>query len=357
MDHITLMAPQWREIGTRIFRSWGASEAAAWCVANSLVGADLAGVYSHGIMRIPHYYRQLQAGWLQPTHEPTVSRETATLAFVEGNWGFGQPAAHLGLDLALAKARSEGIAAAGIIHSGHIGRLGEYAEKAAAQNMIALVFASSGPFGGQLAPYGGVEQTLGTNPIAAGVPTGERPPFVMDFASSVVASGKVMLLPGSDSELPPGWAQDAEGRPAATVRDFQNGGSLLPAGGHKGYAFAVLVELLCGALLGAGVTQRPQQKRPLGAGGNATFIIALDVEHFRDMPSFTEEVAGLYDRLHGVRPAPGFDEVLVPGEPELRQRARQESEGIRVRGDTWQKIAAVAAERGVALDDIVDEVH
>jgi len=353
MNEITLSAGQWREIGRRIFRSWGAAEDTAECVAHSLVESDLAGVHSHGVLRIVQYYGFIRAGWLQPANRPAVARESKVTAIVDGHWGFGQPAAHLGLDLALAQAREHGIAGVGIIHSGHIGRLGEYAEKAAAAGMIALLGASGGPPGGLMVPFGGAERVFSTNPIAAGVPAREHPPFVLDFATSIVAAGKIELLPDRDTKIPEGWALDAEGRPATTARAFLEGGGILPFGGHKGYALALLVELLCGALTGAGVTERPQNAPTFGLGGNATFIIALDIGHFTDVERFFADVDGLFDRLQSVKPAPGFERVVIPGQPEAEQRARRTQEGIPLDGAIWEQIQAIAAERQVNLKDIL----
>ena len=253
MKDVTLKASQWHEISRRIFLAWGASEETADCVARSLVGSDLAGVSSHGVIRVADYVSHVKSGWVRPEGRPEVARETATTAIVEGHYGFGQPAAHLALDAAMPKARAKGIAAASVLHCGHIGRLGEYAEKAAGAGMVALVAASSGGNGGLVVPYGGAERVFSTNPVAAGVPARAHPAFVMDFATSVVAAGKLELAPDKDMRIPAGWAVDADGRPAATAREFLEGGGLLPFGGHKGYALSLLVELLCSAMTGAGV--------------------------------------------------------------------------------------------------------
>ena len=352
-----LPAEQWREVARRIIRSWGAPDDVALNVADSLVGADLAGMYSHGVLRIASYYSFIKAGWLQPASRPAVIKESASTAVVDGKWGFGQPAAHKGLDLAMEKARAQGIAAVGVIHSSHIGRLGEYMERATAANMIALIAASAGPAGGLMVPYGGAERVLSTNPIAAGVPAREHTPFVMDFATSVVAAGKIELMPDPEMKIPEGWAVDAQGRPATTVRAFKEGGAVLPFGGHKGYALALLIELLCGALTGAGVTQRPQNVPTLGLGGNATFIIVIDIPHFNDMDRFFADVDGLFERIHHVKPAAGFEKVLVPGEPEAEQRVKRLKEGFAVDGAVWGQIMAVAQERQVNLDDIVRQTN
>jgi hydroxycarboxylate dehydrogenase B len=353
MMDITLSAAQWHEIAIRLFRSWGASPDAATCVADSLVGSDLAGVYSHGVLRIPHYHSFTGKGWLKPGNAPKVAKDEGATLTVDGQWGFGQPAAHLGLKLAMDKARQYGVAAAGIIHAGHIGRLGEYAEKAAAENMMCIICASGGATGGLMAPFGGAERVFSTNPIAAGAPAGEHPPFIMDFATSIVAAGKIELMPNQDAAIPEGWAIDKDGNPARTPRAMMEGGAILPFGSHKGYAVALLVELLAGALTGAGVTHRPAEVPTQGLGGNATFLLVIDVAHFVAPADFEAEVEGLFSRLKTVKPAKGFKSVMVPGEPEAEARLAKARDGINLDTKVWDQIAAIAAEHNVKLDDIV----
>ncbi len=355
MKDLTLQAKQWREIGTRIFQAWGAPEDIAGCVANSLVEADLAGVYSHGVLRIADYISFVKGGWWLPEGRPEVARDTAVLTTVDGHYGFGQPAAHLALDVSIRKARAQGIAAATLIHCAHIGRLGEYVERGAREGVIALIAASSAGNGGVVVPYGGAERVFSTNPIAAGVPAREHPAFIMDFATTVVAAGKIELAPDKDMKIPEGWAVNSEGCPATTVRQFLEGGGLLPFGGHKGYALALLVELICGALTGAGVPVLPPFGKPrgLGFGNNSTFMVVLDIAHFTDVDQFYANVDGLFDRLESVKPAPGFGQVMIPGAPENAQREKHLREGITVEGAIWERIAAAAAERQVSLDDII----
>ena len=356
MNDINLRAEQWREIGRRIFCAWGAPEDIAACVANSLVDSDLAGITSHGVIRVADYISYVNAGWWRPECRPEIVRGTPAITTVDGHYGFGQPAAHLALDASISKAKDIGIAAASILHCGHIGRLGEYAEKAAREGVVALIAASSAGNGGLVVPYGGAERVFSTNPIAAGVPAREHSPFIMDFATTVIAAGKIELAPDKDAQIPEGWAVDAEGRPATTIRQFLEGGALVPFGGHKGYALALLVELICGALTGAGVSKQPTQARKprgLGFGGNSAFMIVLDISHFTDAEQFYTDVDGLFDRLESVKPAPGFNQVMIPGAPEIAQRAKRSREGITVDGAIWERIATAAAERQVDLGDIL----
>ncbi len=350
MGDVTLSESQWRDLARRIFVAWGASEESAACVARSLVDSDSAGVSSHGVVRIADYIGHAKAGWIRPEGTARIVRETETTTIVDGGYGFGQPAAHLALDASLPKARRNGICAASVIHCGHVGRLGEYAEKAAAAGLVAIVAASAAGNGGAVVPFGGAERVFSTNPIAAGVPAGSHIPFIMDFATSVVAAGKLELAADKDMPIPEGWAVDAEGKPARTPRQFLDGGGLLTFGGHKGYALALLVELLCSAMTGAGVPVNPKKEHGLGYGGNAAFLIVLDIGHFTDRERFAADVDGLFHRLEEVRPAPGFARVMVPGAPEAARRQKTRKEGIRVEAAIWRRIEEVARERHVNPD-------
>jgi LDH2 family malate/lactate/ureidoglycolate dehydrogenase len=350
---VTLSEQQWFEVGRRLLISWGATETIAACVARSLVDSDLAGISSHGVVRLPMYHGFVKAGWLKPANQPEVIKEFPSTAMIDGHWGFGQPAAQQATRLAMQKAQAHGIAAVGILNAGHIGRLGEYAELAAREGLIAIVMASGGATGGLMAPYGGAERVFSTNPIGASVPAQNHAPFVMDYATSIVAAGKVELAPDQDAPIPEGWVVDAEGRPATIARQLVEGGALLPFGGHKGYALALLIELMCGALTGAGCTERPDRVVSHGLGGNAAFAIAINPAQFTDSDQFYASVDGLFDRLKRVKPAAGFDQVMIPGEPEAAQRLKRQQTGISIADATWDKIAAVAAQYQVKLNDLV----
>ncbi len=350
MHDVTYSAAQWQEICRRILAAWGTPEDITGCVAHSLVDADLAGVHSHGVLRIPSYYNCVKRGWYEPAARPEVVRAEGVMALVDGHWGFGQVAMHLGLSVAMEQARAQGMAGVGVVHAGHVGRLGEYVERAAAENMIALMGTSSGGNTGLVAPYGGTERIFSTNPIAAAVPARAHPPFVMDFATTVVAAGKIELASNQEMPIAPGIGIDAEGRPATVAREVVQGGAMLPFGGHKGYALVLLTELLAGALTGAGVAGLPAGTHSRRPGSNASFLIVIDVAHMTETEEFYADVDGLFDRLKQIRPAPGVREVLIPGEPEAAARSRSAGAGITIEGATWEQIAAVATECGATLD-------
>jgi uncharacterized oxidoreductase len=351
MKSVTFSVDRWLDIAQRVFAAWGTPPDSARIVARSLVNSDLAGVSGHGLIRVSDYLGYVKSGWLRAEGVPVVKAETPVMTHVDGGYGFGQPAVHFALERTLPKARAMGIAAATIVHGGHVGRLGEYAERAAEEGMVALMASSAAGNTGLVVPYGGAERVFSTNPIAAGVPAGAHAPFIMDFATSVVAAGKLELGPDKDRPIPEGWAVNAEGRPATTVRQFLEGGGLLPFGGHKGYALSVLAELLGSALTGCGVPSDPHKPRGLGFGGNSSFLIVLDIAHFTDPRGFAANVDALFERLEAVRPAPGFERVIIPGTPEREKRLANERQGrLTMDGAIWERIVAVAAERGLTLD-------
>ena len=172
----------------------------------------------------------------------------------------------------------------------------------------------------------------------------------MDFATTVVAAGKLELASNQEMPIAPGIGIDAEGHPAKVAREVVQGGAMLPFGGHKGYALVLLTELLAGALTGAGVAGLPAGTHPRRPGCNASFLIAIDVSHMIGMEEFYTDVDGLFDRLKQNKPAPGVREVLIPGEPEAAERSRTAAAGITIEGAVWEQIVSVAAECGAALD-------
>jgi hydroxycarboxylate dehydrogenase B len=346
---VTLNAAQWRSIAEKVFTAWGTPADVAASVARSLVETHLVGIPSHGLARVAEYAGFIKAGWLLPGGRPSIVKETPTTTMVDGAYGFGQPAAMLALEASIPKARGQGIAAASICHCGHVGRLGEYAERAAAAGLVSIIAGSSGGNGGLVVPFGGMERVFSTNPIAAGVPARGHAPFIMDFATSTVAAAKLELAADKTKPIPEGWAIDKEGRPARTAQEFLDGGGLLPFGGHKGYALSLLAELIASGLSGAHLPLAPLKERGLGFAGNASFMILIDIGFFTDAERFLDDVGSLFSRLEGVKPAAGFTRVMVPGAPEQEKR-RSNPEGIlTLEGAVWDRITAIAAEKGVDL--------
>jgi len=324
------------ELGVSIFLAAGATADNAAGVVRSLVGANLAGHDSHGVIRIPSYVEEIGRGRLDPIAKPSVENETGSTAIVDGAATFGQLGARLTAETAARKARDVGLAAAAAYRCHHTGRIGEWAELGAELGMITMAAASGARGPRQVAPFGGRVAALGTNPIAWAVPrAGNRPPILLDFATSAAAQGKLMVARAKQEPVPAGWILDADGRPSTDVEDFYNGGVLLPFAGHKGYALSIIVELLAVGLSGG-------PRAPATERGACLFVTCIDPAAFRPADEFVQTVEQVADRLKRVPPAEGFGEVLVPGEPEARSGAERTRDGIPLPDATWEAIASTA---------------
>jgi LDH2 family malate/lactate/ureidoglycolate dehydrogenase len=331
---LTVSAQDLRTMTATIFEAAGATAAIAEAVADALVLANLSGHDSHGVIRIPAYVDQIKAGRLDPDAEPAILNSKAATVLIDGKGGFGQVAGRFATDQAIAKAKEFGASAVGVVNCNHVGRLGEYPERAAERGV--LLFCTCGSVGGRFArtaPFGGREGVLSTNPIAIGLPGGERPPMIVDFATTVVAEGKVQVARAKGVDLPPGAIMDKHGRPSVNPNDLYDGGTMLTFGGHKGFGLALVA-----AVLSHGMT-----------GGRGSFFVwAVDTGAFTPAAEYGRRVDWMIDQVKAVPPADGFSEVLVPGEPERRERQRREAEGVPVAEATWEAIAATARDLGVA---------
>lgn len=354
---ITFTPEQFRRVGCAIFEAAGASPANARRTIDSMISSSLAGHDSHGIIRIVQYTEAIEKGHLNPTAEPAVIQDGPATALVDGNWTFGQVAAEFAMNLAIAKARIYGISLVGLIRSYHIGRLGEYAEQASAAGMIGMIMA--GGFGGTagrsaaVAPYGGAAPVFSTNPISFGIPAGEQPPVMVDFATSAVAGGKISLARAKGEQLPPNSILDKDGNPTTDPEAFYAGGMMLPFGGHKGYGLAVVIELLGQALTGS---EAWADKGPGGEttyAGSGSLFIAINPALFRPFEGFTATVDATIKKIKAVPPAPGFKEVLLPGEPEQRSTAKRTAEGITLADSTWEATRKLAEKYNVDLDSLM----
>ena len=255
----TLTKEALHRVTAAIFRATGAPDDLAAQVADVLVDNHLAGHDSHGILRIPEYVQSVRAGEIVPAARPRVIEESATSALVSGNWAFGQVTGVFAADLAVEKAKRERVAVLSVVQAGHTGRLAAFTERAARRG-VAMFMAIGTVSKPTTAPYGGSAPVLGTNPISFSIPNPAGDPVTLDFATSAIAAGKIKMAKARHEQLPPDAILDSRGRPSTDPQAFFEGGFLLPFGGHKGYALAIIAELLSGPLAGAdaypGVTSR-----------------------------------------------------------------------------------------------------
>jgi LDH2 family malate/lactate/ureidoglycolate dehydrogenase len=250
-------------------------------------------------------------------------------------------------DEAVFRAHKHGVAAVALVRCTHLGRLGNYMERGCADGVAALAWVGGLGLTHAAVPYGGSRGAYGANPIAAGFPT-DGGPVILDFATTAVAGGKVLVAQAAGEELAPGCIVDAEGRPTTDPAAFIAGGALLPFGGHKGYALAVIAELLGQALSGSDLAAEE------GFGGETfpkagALFVALDPAAFRAPLEALRAATAFVERVRAVPPAPGFDAVYLPGEPEALRRAERERDGIPVERPTWEAIVDVATELDVTV--------
>jgi uncharacterized oxidoreductase len=327
------------DLVARIFTAVGAPPDIAQIVAASLVASDLVGHESHGVVRVRQYLDAIRRGDLDPAARPQIAHSDKGVVTVDARRSFGQVAARYTVELGIARAHEHGLAAAGLINCGHVGRLGEWVQLAAEQDAIALAFCNGGGVSGIVAPYGGAARLLGTNPIAAAIPVGDRAPIVLDFATSAVAEGKVRVARNRGKSIPEGWILDAQGLPSTDPNALYANGMLLPAATHKGYALSLLVEFLGGILTGNGCPALGNV-RP----GNGVLFLVLDVTAFRPLADYMADGARMAATVKAVQTAPGFSEVLLPGEPEQRMQSERRSGGILVDDATWALLTEDAAQ-------------
>jgi LDH2 family malate/lactate/ureidoglycolate dehydrogenase len=342
-----IAADELRRTGAALLRAAGATQAEAETVARQCVAANLAGHDSHGILQIPGYIERMQRGEIVPGAPWTIVRESATATVVDGNWGFGYVVTERAMRHTIAKAERTDVAAATVFRQSHIGRLAVYPLMAAEAGMIGLITADSGRSPKAVAPFGGREARLGTNPISIAVPSDLEAPLYLDMATSAVALSKVTLAQARGAPIPEGWVIDREGRATTDPRAVRAGGALLPLGGSEGYkgsGLAAIVEILCGILTGLGFGVEP-----MGRHNDGCFLAVFRVEAFRPLAEFKREVAAFARYLKDTPPAAGSPGVYYPGEIEYRREQERKSRGIEVDEATWSRLEALGKSLGVAL--------
>ena len=342
----TVAADRLRAIAHELLVAAGAPVEEAAIVARHCIAANLAGHDSHGIIMIPTYIERVGVGHIVPGAPWTITQESPATTVIDGHWGFGYVVTEKAMRLTIDKARTHNVAAATVFRQGHIGRLASYPLMAVEAGMIGLITADSGRSPKGVAPFGGREARLGTNPICIAVPSDLDGPLYLDMATSAVAAGKVALAGARGEAVPPGWIIDADGKPTTDPNKYKQGGALLPLGGsegYKGYGLAVMVEILCGLLTGLGFGVEPT-----GRHNDGCFIAVFKVEAFRPLAEFKREVAEFARYLKATPPAEGSPGVFYPGELEHRREAERRRTGIAVEDATWGKLRQLAEKHGLA---------
>ena len=309
------------------------------------IDANLAGHDSHGIIQIPTYVDRIRVGHIVPGADWTIVQESSTTTVIDGHWGFGYTVSERAMQLTIDKAAKANVAATTVFRQGHIGRLASYTLMAARADMIGLITADSGRSTKQVAPFGGREARIGTNPLSIAIPSDLEGPLFLDMATSAVAAGKIQLAASRGEAVPLGWIVDASGRPSTDPNDLRKGGALLPLGGSEGYkgsGLAAIVEILCGLLTGLGFGMDPS-----GRHNDGCFMAVFNVSAFRPLADFKREVADFARYLKATPPAEGFAGVLYPGEIEHMREQERRQNGIDVEDATWDKLKDLANQFGI----------
>ena len=323
-------------------------------VGKYLVRANLTGHDSHGVQRVPRYIERLQAGEVKIDQRVEVVIDLPALAVVDGKFGIGQTVAPQSVAIGIEKCKVGGLAAIMLRNAGHIGRVGDWAEMAAAAGLVNINFVNAN--GSILvAPFGGVERRFSTAPMCIGIPRAGRDPLILDFATSQVAEGKVLNASYGGKKLPdtamigPDGAINGDPHElygdyqGAGPRNYRNGkGAIRAFGDHKGSGLALMCELLGGALTGNGATSFAE--RPMSNGMLSFYVdpAKVDPKHF-----FGGEIDRYTDFVKSARPTAPGGEILLPGEPEARMRDERGKNGIPLPEDTWAAILATARKVGI----------
>lgn len=341
-----------RPLVRAVFEKVGAPADRAETITRHMLGANLAGHDSHGVILLPGYVERIKRGDVVPDAPIDVLDETATTARIDGHWGFGQVVSEHAMELAIAKARQGNLAALTVVRQGHVGRVADYPLMAARAGMIAWMYCDSGRTAKQVTPFGGREARLGTNPVSIALPSDLEAPVFLDMATSAVAGGKIAVARNRGQPLPPGWIVDRDGNPSTDPADLARGGAMLPLGGdqgHKGYGLGFMGEVFAGLLTGLGFGVDPS-----GRHNDGSLMVVLNVAAFRPLAEFKREVADFARYMKETPPAPGVEEVFYPGELEWRTEQARRRDGIPIEDATWRSLVQTAERLG--LGDLVPRV-
>ncbi len=344
----TVAADRLLEFAAELLAAGGVGREEAGLIARSLVDSNLRGHDSHGMMRIPYYLDGLNKGETTAAAEITPLRETDSILVADGNWGFGQTVMHQLTGRLIEKARTCGVAVGTLLHSCHIGRLGEYCERVARDgNMLSMVMVNTHGSTRRVAPPGGTAPRLGTNPLAFGMPT-DTEPLILDFGTSATAEGKVRVKRIAGQQCPDNWLLDSDGNPTNDPHTLYGDppGTIRPMGGdhpYKGFGLGLVVEIFSGALSG-GICAR---EVPINQLGNCVFILVIDPEHMAGGAHYAQQVKSLIEFVRGCPTVAGVDEILLPGDPERNTMAARRATGVPFDEGNWRQIVELAQQLGV----------
>ncbi len=345
MSEILVTHDRLRAFAAKLLKAAGVPEDDAALTADSLVAANLRAVDSHGVQLIPPYIAQIRAGNFDPLTKGTVVSEEAACMVFDAQNGVGQVTANVCCQHAIRMAKQYGMASVTAREANHFGAAAYWAQIMSREGLMGLVFCNATPL---VAPWQGRDARFGTNPICVSLPTGSEELWLLDMATTTVAMNRIYKAQASrESEIPAGWALNAEGEPTTDTAEAVKG-SPMPLGGHKGSGLAFFIEILCSVLSGGAMSTQVGGLRVMDRPiRTSQFFMAIDVARFMPLDEFTDRMRFLVNLVKASQAAKGYDEVMVAGDPEWRAEADRKVNGIPVSQGIWQSLIDLGKDLGV----------
>ena len=332
------------DFAAQVYVSAGMPADDARLLADTLVQADLWGHQSHGVLRLGWYLDRLRNGVMQPVSRPETVVDSGALALIDGHDGVGQVMTMHATREAVRRAQAHGVGVVGVRNSNHFGTCMYYTLTGAREGCVTLLTSNGGP---AMAPWGGMKKIVGTNPLSVAAPAGRHPPLVMDMACTGVARGKIYLARNKHLPIPLGWAINAAGEPTTDPQEAIDG-IILPMAEHKGYAIAVIVDLLSGVLTGSGFLSAVHSPYKTAEKSNCGHLmVAIRIDGFQPLADFNARMEAFIAEIKSVPRAKGFDEIFYPGEMEARNDRRNRAQGLELAEDTLADLRRIAKETGL----------
>lgn len=327
----------------------GVPEEEAETIAASLVDANLSGVHSHGATRLSDYLLRMEQGLISPATQITVVTETPATALLDANNGWGQVVSEKAVELAVSKAREFGTSWVGVRNSNHYGTASYWTVKIAREGMVGISAANTSPV---MAAHGSKQPTLGTNPLSIAVPSSSGQPVVLDMATSIKARGEIIMVAKGSGSIPEGWAMTEEGLPTTDAKEALKG-SVLPMAGPKGSGLAIMLDILAGVMTGAAFgSNMPRMYDDPEPQKVGHIFAAVDVEAMAPMAEFLTSMDEKERETRQSSPAPGFDQVLMPGDNKHRRAEEHRRDGISLPDEVYRELLETAERYGVSTEGL-----
>jgi LDH2 family malate/lactate/ureidoglycolate dehydrogenase len=329
-----------RAFGTEVAQKLGMSEVDADILMQNLLLSDMRGIRSHGMTKLIGYITRIELGITSATAQPTMTMDHGAVFAMNGNNGMGSTIGSATMKECIRRAKNFGVSFATVNNASHYGFGGYYAMMASKENMIGFTICNTPAL---VAPFGGANAMIGTNPLSVAIPAGKHPDLVMDMATSMVAKGKIALALKEGKSIPDNWALDSNGNPT-TDPAAANTGALMPLGGAKGYALALIIDVICSCLAGGKNSRQIQRmfENPTEPSGVGYFMGAIDISKFLDVEEFKARTDTMFDEIKAGKPAPGFHEIMIPGEIEYNLTQKNKLEGIEISDATLKEFQHIS---------------